>query len=193
VLDVVPQKGYPFEVRVEVTYALHPDHGLGVTAVARNHGATRAPFGAGFHPYLALGGAVLDDVTLHIPAAQRLVTDEVQLPVGTQAVSGTPFDLGRGRKLGAHRLDDAFTALSTVDGRGAAELRTGSLGTRLWFDETFRYLQVFTVETLGDGGPAIAVEPMTCPADAFNSGSGLIVLEPGGMWTGSWGIEPLPR
>jgi aldose 1-epimerase len=192
-LDIAPQAGWPFEVRVEITYALHPDYGLGVTAVARNHGVTRAPFGAGFHPYLALGGAALGDVALQIPAAQRLVTDEAQLPVGTQAVSGTPYDLSRGRKLGGDRLDDAFTALSTVDGRGAAEVRAGSAATRLWFDETFRYLQVFTVEALGDGAPAVAVEPMTCPADAFNSGSGLIVLEPGGMWTGSWGIEPLPR
>ena len=34
----------------------------------------------------------------------------------------------------------------------------------------------------------IAVEPMTCPADAFNSGSGLIVLEPGQQWSGQWGL-----
>jgi aldose 1-epimerase len=32
---------------------------------------------------------------------------------------------------------------------------------------------------------------MTCAADAFNSGNGLIVLEPGGTWTGAWGIAPL--
>jgi aldose 1-epimerase len=70
-------------------------------------------------------------------------------------------------------------------------VRTGSGGARIWFDETFRYLQVFTVDDLVRGVPAVAIEPMTCPADAFNSGSGLIVLEPGGMWTGSWGVEPL--
>ena len=41
------------------------------------------------------------------------------------------------------------------------------------------------------GRPAGAVEPMSCPADAFNSGRGRIVLEPGSSWTGVWGIEPL--
>lgn len=192
-LDIVPQKGWPFEVRVEVTYALHPDHGLAVTAVARNHGATPAPFGAGFHPYFSLHGHPLDDVTVHVPANQRLVTDEAQLPVGLQTVDKTPYDLRRPRRLGATRLDDAFTDLSTVDGRGSVDVLTGSGGARLWFDETFRYLQVYTHEHLGGGAPAVAVEPMTCPANAFNSGAGLLILEPGKMWTGTWGIAPLER
>ncbi|MCW2594427.1 MAG: Aldose 1-epimerase, partial [Jatrophihabitans sp.] len=37
----------------------------------------------------------------------------------------------------------------------------------------------------------IAIEPMTCAPNAFNSGAGLIVLEPGGAWAGSWGITPI--
>jgi aldose 1-epimerase len=32
---------------------------------------------------------------------------------------------------------------------------------------------------------------MTCPADAFNSGEGLIVLQPGQSWSGLWGLRPL--
>jgi aldose 1-epimerase len=190
-LDIVPQTGWPFELRAEVTYALHPDHGLSVTAVARNHGSTSAPFGAGFHPYLSLHGHRLDDVTLHVPARQRLVTDEAQLPVGVQDVTKTPYDLRRARRLKTLRLDDGFTDLSTVDGRGGVEVRTRSGGARLWFDESFRYLQVYTLEHLGVGAPAVAVEPMTCPANAFNTGAGLIVLEPAAGWTGSWGITPI--
>jgi aldose 1-epimerase len=186
-VDIPPQMGWPFELRVEVTYALHPDHGLAVTSFARNEGATRAPFGIGFHPYLSLRGARLDDTTLHVAADQRIVTDEALLPVGVQGVAGTPYDLRNGRKIGTHRYDDAYTGLSIVDGRGVAEVRSASV-TRLWFDETFRYLQVFTTDHLTDGVAAVAVEPMTCPADAFNSGSGLIVLDPGAMWRGSWGL-----
>ncbi|MDQ1722318.1 MAG: aldose 1-epimerase, partial [Pseudonocardiales bacterium] len=34
----------------------------------------------------------------------------------------------------------------------------------------------------------LAIEPMSCPANAFNSGEGLIRLEPGADWTGDWGI-----
>jgi aldose 1-epimerase len=189
-IDIVPQKGWPFEMRVDVTYALRADSGLTVTAIATNTGSRRAPFGAGFHPYLSLHGEAIDDATLQIPVAQRLVTDAAQLPIGTQAVSGTPYDFRSGRRLGDIRLDDAFTDMAMNDGRGTAEVRTAARGAQLWFDATFRYLQVFTREAAGEQ-PAIAIEPMTCPADAFNSQDGLIVLEPGSSWTGSWGITPL--
>ena len=190
-VDLVPQTGWLFEVRVEVTYSLHPEHGLAVTALARNTGAWPAPFGAGFHPYLSLHGHRLDDVTVQLPARQLLIADEGQLPVGVQPVSRTAHDLRRGRRLRAKRFDDAFTGISLRDGRGHAEVRTKSGGAHVWFDPTFGHLQLFTIEDLAAGTPAVAIEPMTCPADAFNSGTGLIVLEPDGVWTGSWGITPL--
>ena len=189
-LDIVPQTGWPFEVRVEVTYALDSEHGLVVTALARNLGRSRAPFGAGFHPYLATHGARLRDTTVGLPAAERLLLDDGKVPVGNRSVAGTSYDLRRARRLGELRMDDAFTVLQTVGGRGTAEVRTRAGGSRLWFDETFRYLQVYTVDELADGAPGVAIEPMTCAPDAFNSGDGLIVLDPGGAWTGSWGIVP---
>ncbi|HWU31187.1 MAG TPA: galactose mutarotase, partial [Microbacterium sp.] len=37
----------------------------------------------------------------------------------------------------------------------------------------------------------LAVEPMTCPPDAFNSGTDLIVLEPGAAHTAGWSIRAL--
>jgi aldose 1-epimerase len=190
-LDIVPQKGYPFEVRVEVTYSLHPEFGLSVTTSAHNHGAGPAPFGAGFHPYLSTHGAALDATTVRLPARQRLLLDEASVPVGVQSVAKTPHDLRRGKRLKSLRMDDGFTGLHLEDGRGSAEVRSKAGGAQLWFDETFRYLQVFTLDDLGGAGPAVAIEPMTCAADAFNSTHGLIVLDPGGTWGGSWGIAPL--
>jgi aldose 1-epimerase len=190
-LDVVPQNGYPFEVRVETTYALHAEHGLMVTIGARNLGNRRAPFGAGSHPYLSTRGHALADTTLQLPARELLVVDDKQVPVGARAVAKTDHDLRRGKRLRALRLDDGFTGLTTTDGRGHAEVRTRAGGARLWFDETYRFLQVFTLDALTPNQPGIAIEPMTCAPDAFNSGRGLIVLEPGGAWAGSWGIVPL--
>jgi aldose 1-epimerase len=189
-LDVVPQTGWPFEVRVEIRYALHAEAGLVVSAEATNTGERRAPFGAGFHPYLATGGTALDDVTVALPSTQRLVLDDAHVPVGEQAVAGSPYDLRKGKKLKGLRLDDGFTGLTISDGRGVAEVRAKSGGARLWFDETFRYLQVFTLDDLA-GAPAVALEPMTCAPDAFNSGHGLLILEPGANWTGAWGVTPL--
>jgi aldose 1-epimerase len=191
--DLVPQSAWPFEVRVEVTYALHPEFGLVVTARASNHGVGPVPFGAGFHPYVSLHGQPLKDVTLMVPASRRLLLDEAFVPVGVQDVTNTLYDLRLGPKLKTLRLDDALTGLEVRDGRGAAEVRTQSGGARVWFDETFQYLQVFTADDFRAGVPALAIEPMTCPADAFNSGVGLIIIQPGGFWSGSWGITPLDR
>ena len=190
-LDVVPQNGYPFPLRVDVTYALHPELGLMVTIGARNLGRTRAPFGAGSHPYLATRGHALADTTLQLPAGELLVTDEKSVPVGVRSVAGSDVDLRRGKRLKSLRMDDGFTDLAVQDGRGVAEVRTPAGGARLWFEETFRFLQVFTLDALTAQQPGIAIEPMTCAPNAFNTGAGLIVLEPGGAWSGSWGITPL--
>ncbi|TAM90676.1 MAG: aldose epimerase [Jatrophihabitans sp.] len=184
-LDVVPQSGWPFEVRVEVTYALGAD-GLGVTLAATNTGERPAPFGAGCHPYLSTRGAALADVVLTVPAERHVVVDAAQIPVRTEPVAGGDFDFRAGRVLGGQRLDDGFTALTgreaRVDGPHG--------GARLWFDDSVRYLQAFTVEDLAGGGPAVALEPMTCAADAFNSGDGLVVLEPAQSFAFAWGIAP---
>jgi aldose 1-epimerase len=192
-LDVVPQNGYPFAVRVDVTYALHPEYGLRVTLAAANEGRQRAPFGAGSHPYLSTRGHALADTTVQLPARELLVVDDKQLPIGVRPVDGTDRDFRRGRRLRTVRLDDGFTGLITSDGRGVAEVRTPDGGARLWFDETYKFLQVFTRDALTRNRPAVAIEPMTCAPNAFNTGAGLIIVEPGGTWNGAWGIVPLRR
>lgn len=196
-LDLVPQTGWPFEVRVELTYSLDAAAGLQVSVSAGNHGSTRAPFGTGFHPYLSCGTTPLAEVVVTLPAATRLLTDEVQIPVGSEPVEGTAYDLRGGKPLGELRMDDCFTDLDTAAGRGVAEVRAGEHGARLWFDGAFGHLQAFTRDAFPGGmGPgtdraAVAVEPMSCAPDAFNSGAGLVVLDPGGSWSGTWGITPV--
>lgn len=194
-LDVVPQKGWPFELRVEVSYALDPTDGLTVTANARNLGARRLPFGAGFHPYVSARGSDLDDLTVRLPAATQLLLDDSGIPTGRRAVEGTDRDLRAGARLGGMRLDDGFTDLAREDGLVRARVSGPAGGAEIWWDEAFGYSQVFTLADLGtDPGrpqPGVAIEPMTCPADAFNSGDGLLTLEPGGAWQGRWGIRPL--
>ena len=74
--------------------------------------------------------------------------------------------------------------------RGDACPRRTVAACEVWADAAFGWWQVFTSDTLtGDRHRrAIAVEPMTCPPDAFRSGRDLIVLEPGQTWQGAWGI-----
>jgi aldose 1-epimerase len=62
----------------------------------------------------------------------------------------------------------------------------------LWGDESFTYVQVFTSRKLATrpaGAAALAVEPMTAPANALNTGRGLRWLEPGETWKAEWGIR----
>lgn len=189
--DIPPQKGYPFEVLVEVTYTLHAETGLSLSVSATNHGRSPAPFGAGFHPYLSTHGNPVDALTAQVPARKRLVLDDAAVPVGQQSVNGTQWDLRRGRRLKTLRLDDAFTDIVARDGRWTAEVRMRKAGARIWGEETFRFVQVMTADNVIGGLPGVAVEPMTCAPDAFNNTDGLIVLEPGGTWSGTCGITPL--
>jgi aldose 1-epimerase len=186
-----PRPGYPYTLELRVEYALAAD-GLTVRTEATNVGAEACPYGAGAHPYLAVEGGRIDEVTLGIPAQTVLEANERGLPVGATSVGGTELDFRTAKEVGELRLDHCFTGLQR-DADGRARVRLGD-GTMLWADERFAYLMVFT----GDGLPevdrrSVAVEPMTCAPNAFRSGDGLVRLEPGETHTGVWGITPATR
>ena len=191
-----PQPGYPFDLLVEVTYALDDD-GLTVTTRATNLGDRACPYGTGQHPYLSGGGGTLDACTAVLPAATRITTDpQRQLPTGAEAVDGTPYDLRAGRSLEGLSLDDAFTDL-VRDADGVARARlTGPDGRscELWVGPRYGYLQAFTGETLAPTRrrTGLAVEPMTCPPNAFVTGDALQRLEPGDTASATWGARLLP-
>jgi aldose 1-epimerase len=59
----------------------------------------------------------------------------------------------------------------------------------IWADEMWKYVQLFTGDPLPDvARRSLAVEPMTCPPNAFRTGEDLIRLEPGEVFAGTWGI-----
>ena len=61
----------------------------------------------------------------------------------------------------------------------------------MWSLAPFNYLQIFTGDTLpaDQRRRGVGVEPMTCPADAFNSGDGLITLAGREQVTTTWGLS----
>jgi aldose 1-epimerase len=189
-----PQPGYPWVLDVGVRYSLGSD-GLTVEADATNHSAEPAPFGIGFHPYVTVGTERIDDAHLTVPAGEHLAADDRGLPTGRHAVIGSELDFLAPRQLGATQLDTAFTTLVRDDGgRAVAVLETPDQGraVRVWVDKAFRYLMVYTGDTLEPASRrrgGVAIEPMTCPPNAFRTGVDLIELEPGGSWRGRWGIS----
>jgi aldose 1-epimerase len=190
-----PQPAYPFELGLTLAYSLSGG-GLAVEVTATNLGEGPLPFGAGFHPYLSVGTATVDDIVLRLPARSRWALDERGLPTHKEPVGGTALDFSEARRVGALGMDAAFTDLARgVDGRVRAELAApgGGRGLTLWADRPFTHLMCFTGDTLAD--PArrrrgLAVEPMTCPPNALRTGEGVVALAPGESFSASWGIAP---
>jgi galactose mutarotase-like enzyme len=197
-LNLEPEDGYPFPLELHAAYSLG-DSGLSVTVAATNRGNGPCPYGAGAHPYVRLAsGGPIDDAVLHLPAAATLEADERGIPTGAVLpVTGTRFDFLSPRPIGGAVLDTAFTGLGADDDnviRISLRSPDGREGVMVWMDESHPYVMIYSGDTLGDLARrrhGLAIEPMTCAPDAFNSGAGLVVLEPGAVHSSTWGIAPL--
>jgi aldose 1-epimerase len=181
------QTGYPWALALTTTYALGAD-GLSVTQAATNLATTEAPYASGAHPYLLAGPGPCDDWTIELDAATVLEVDpERLLPTGRASAVGLVRS-----PLGDTVLNHAVTDLvRDADGRATVTLRSGATGVALWVDEHHRWLQVYTGDDTPTPRVSVAVEPMTAPPDAFNSGEDLVVLAPGASYAASWGIRAI--
>ena len=186
---VFPQHGYPFLLRHRVSYELAEDQGLVVRQMLINDSQDPAPFVLGAHPYLRLGDVPSEELTVTVRAGTRLVTDDRLIPRGTEPVSGD-FDLRTGRLVGELDLDSAYTELEFDGGVARHTLRAADgRSVSLWQDEACSYVHVFVTTKFPGRTKAVAIEPMTGPANAFNSGDGLRWLAPGEQFTMTWGIS----
>jgi aldose 1-epimerase len=191
---IEPQAGYPWRVLVSVANRLS-DSGLATTVTATNLAATPAPFGTAPHPYLVAGPGRVDDWTLELPAATVLqVTPDRLIPTALENVASAGFDWRIPRPVGGTFIDHAFSDLSR-DESGAATVRllSGDNGVEMTWGAECPWVQVHTAD-LPDAALSrrgLAVEPMTCPPDAFNSATDLVVLEPGASTSASWTIRAI--
>ncbi len=115
-----------------------------------------------------------------------------QLPTGTEPVAGTTFDYSQGKLLGNQKVDFAFTDLARDESGRAWVHLTGVDGRRveLWVDEHYPIVELYTGDTLQAQRrrQGLGTEPMTCPPNAFQSGEGLLRLQPGQSLTTTWGV-----
>lgn len=188
--EIFPQHGFPFRMRHTATYSLDADGHLAVRQELANLGRATAPAALGAHPYLRLGDVPVEDLVLTVRGRRRLVADERLIPVGEEDVSGDT-DFRAGKRVGDVRVDVAVTALEAgPDGRYEHVLAAPD-GRRvaLWADGTFPFAHIFVTENYRNVPLAVAVEPMSAPADALNSGNSLAWLETGESLAGTWGIR----
>jgi len=195
-LSLFPHPGYPHTLELAVRYRVGTD-GLAVDICARNTGVHPAPYGFGAHPYITPGAPPeegrADEWTLHLPAERYLAVDDRMIPRGGFDVDSSPYDFRKPRSLAGCALDTAFGGLQReLDGIGRIRLSApGGTAVTLWLDRGLEWVQVFTGDALAGGArrAAVAIEPMSAPPDAFNSGTDLKRLEPGATVTHRWGIQ----
>jgi aldose 1-epimerase len=191
-LRLHPQPGYPHSLALVVDYRVDAS-GLTVRTTATNVGLTACPYGAGAHPYLSVGTPSVDSIVLRAPGRTRLIGDARGIPTGAEAVDASEYDFRERRPIGSLKLDTAFGDLERdLDGRARVRLAApdGAVSATLWLDEHYRYLMLFTGDPLPDvDRRSLGIEPMTCAPNAFQSGDGLVILEPGESFAASWGIE----
>jgi aldose 1-epimerase len=195
-LKVHPRPGYPFSLKFTLEYSLL-DTGLVIRLTARNTGDRAAPFGAGHHPYFSVGTPTVDTSLLRLEAETRLELDpRRRLPTGhLLPTKGTQYDFRQPRRIGEQVLDDCFTNLLRDPDRRARFTLIHPQDERevtVWADSQYRYVQVFSGDTLPAARrrSGLALEPMTCPPNAFQTGTDILVLQPGQSQSMEWGISP---
>lgn len=206
-----PTEGYPFEFSLQVDFEL-AEAELRMRARALNTGSAPAPFGFGFHPWLSGGaGELVDEAQLVIPAARWYETNERLIPTAVR-----PFDDGTAvpadhvsddsacmvckdfralRLIGGTVLDDAFgQPRRGDDGWSRARLKGTDLReVVVGMGPGFRTWQACTGDGLDEdlARRAIAIEPMTCPPNAFAAGEAGVdfdVVAPGDELVVEWSI-----
>jgi aldose 1-epimerase len=191
--ELPAQIGYPWPLGLRTRWQIGPD-GLRAEHEVTNLGRQECPFGFSVHPYLRLPRVPVDDLLLRVPGRSRLLVDGRGLPIGAAKVTGSEYDFTEPRPIGAAVLDVTFGDLFRGPDGSSVTLASpdGATEVSIWADPAFGWWQVFTADTLTGARhrSAVAVEPMTCPPDAFRSGRDVIVLTPGETWRAAWGIHP---
>ncbi len=190
--------GYPFALRVRVTYALQAA-GMMCQFDIANVGQEDAPVAAGFHPYFTVGSEHIDADSLTLPFEDTLEFANL-LPTGkVLPVENTPFDFRQPRVIGDTvfntcylnpRRDEDGLLRVRLAGANSVGAKSGR-AVMIWMDKAFDYVVVYSGDPLPDTHRrrALAIEPMTCGTDAFNRPEwGLVTLKPNETFKGAWGV-----
>ena len=191
VIDIAATDGYPYALRLAVSYEIE-DGQLYASFAVKNLSDARAPFSIGFHPYFSTAWADAP-LKLQVSAGSVLELNENMIATGKVRVSDANKDLRVGKALTEVKLDDDFTDLEFVHGVATTKLVTASgTGLEVWQEDVFKHAVIYTPEefpTQSGSIKAIAIEPCSSAVNAFNSKQDLLVLSPGETRSGSWGVR----
>ena len=186
VSEIAATKSYPWQLTVRVSFVLS-EQGLRVETSALNHSDQDAPVGLGTHPYFVFD----EDSTLEVRASKAFVHGEDMMPVSEISSAEIGFGTGQQKPLENLFVDVQFTDVLA----SCAVLRTSNWAIEI-FQERADYLMLYTTNSfnwLSGQTRAVAIEPQTSAADAFNSGAGLLTLPPNASASYVWGVRKLPE
>ena len=172
---IAARYSYPWTLAVSARYSLDANTGLTVELSATNIGEGTAPYGVGFHPYLAIDDTRADNLELQNPASIIYEANASMIPIAAHDVASFGLDFRSPTIIGTSRLYHAFAGLP--EGTWAVTLRDPAAGVGASLSSNARWLQVYSADYIGRVG--VAVEPMSCPPNAFNSSTDVVALGAG--------------
>jgi aldose 1-epimerase len=190
-ITIDDKKIYPGPLDLQITYVLD-GKGFLSTLVATNTGSVELPYGASSHPYITVPGiSSVNEYWLRLGSSQVFLTDDERLlPSRLVDVTEANLDFRKVAKIDKRFIDHAFMLDKDFPSSVLIASESGE-GVLISFDDETNWIQIHTADRNGaiDGRKSLAVEPMTCPPDAFNSGLNLITLAPGEEHQLRWRIS----
>jgi aldose 1-epimerase len=164
-------EGFPFEFKLLITY-LMTEGSLQLSFDVENLGQVSFPFGMGWHPYFKSDN--LQSSSLTFSSDKQLVCDQNQIPKTRQDhILKTTFD-----------IEDQFFDDCFILSNKKVKFNTEKYALEMKLGETTdAFLQLFTPSEK----TSIAIEPMTCSPDVFNTEDGLRILQPGAAF--HWQVD----
>lgn len=171
-----PFEAFPF--RHDLVYEARLAGGrMEVTIVVDACGEDMVPVAFGLHPYLSPPEVARERYTVELPAMRHLKLDAEQIPIGSEEQLPA-----RRFELAANEFDDGFDDV-VEPVRFAVE--GGTRRIELEFVAGYPCAQVYAPRA----GRFICFEPMTAPANALRSGSGLRVLAPSEQYRATFSLR----
>ena len=177
--------GYPFPFELHLIYTLSDSEGFQCESRFSNKHDQSIPFGSGWHPFFTFKKKV-NQLSLKFSPEKEAMLDSSLIPDGTFQ----DFNLFDSLKpIDKDSYDSCFYLKNGSDGH-YTELYDpkAEVTIQLW-QETgpgkYNYLQIYTPPHRN----SIAIEPMTCTVNSFNSHDGLIILNKGQSFSAKYGVK----
>lgn len=176
---------YPFACRLTIVFTL-TTAGMTCKTIVENKDQKNLPFGIGWHPYFKALDKI-DSLELTIPSSLEVETDARMIPTGKYLETknfATPTIIGQTNFDTCYVIDSKGSDRSVV----AIHDPQNSATIEIWMDsepDKYGFVQFYVPPHRS----YMAVEPMTCEANAFNSLKGLKVLKSGSTYELSFGVN----